>query len=159
MPAAIGTPDTLWVAALIVLVASVMIPLGKLAALVYLLVTVQRGSIESNQDRTKLYRLVEFIGRWSMLDVFVVAYTVALVQLEPLTTGPCGCHLSTQVVHQSRQVGRRRAAQVCTAAAAARGVTCTRRSQHFPASARHDLLLELPARWEAGRMGRQEEGG
>jgi paraquat-inducible protein A len=73
-----------WPLALIVLVASVMIPLGKLAALIYLLVTVQRGSIESNQERTKLYRLVEFIGRWSMLDVFVVAYTVALVQLEPL---------------------------------------------------------------------------
>jgi paraquat-inducible protein A len=73
-----------WPLALIVLIASVMIPLGKLAALGYLLVTVQRGSIKSNHDRTRLYRVVELIGRWSMLDVFVDAFTVSLVQLQPL---------------------------------------------------------------------------
>ena len=73
-----------WPLALIVLVASVMIPLGKLVALVYLLITVQRGSVTSNPERTRLYRMVEFIGRWSMLDVFVDAFTVALVQLQPL---------------------------------------------------------------------------
>jgi paraquat-inducible protein A len=73
-----------WPLALIVLVASVMIPLGKLAALAYLLWTVQRGSVKSNHDRTRLYRLVEFIGRWSMLDVFVDTFTVALVQLSPV---------------------------------------------------------------------------
>jgi len=73
-----------WPLALIVLVASVMIPLGKLVALVYLLTTVQRGSVANNHERTRLYRMVEFIGRWSMLDVFVDAFTVALVQLQPL---------------------------------------------------------------------------
>jgi paraquat-inducible protein A len=73
-----------WPLALIVLIASVMIPVGKLVALVYLLVTVQRGSVASNHDRTRLYRLVEIIGRWSMLDVFVVTFTVAMVQLQPL---------------------------------------------------------------------------
>ena len=73
-----------WVLALIVLVASVVVPLGKLAALIYLMVTVQRGSLTSNRDRTRLYRRVELIGRWSMLDVFVVAFIVALVQLDPL---------------------------------------------------------------------------
>jgi paraquat-inducible protein A len=73
-----------WPLALIVLVASVMIPLGKLVALAYLLITVQRGSAKNNHDRSRLYRLVEFIGRWSMLDVFVDAFIVALVQLEPL---------------------------------------------------------------------------
>jgi paraquat-inducible protein A len=73
-----------WPLALIVLVASVMVPLGKLIALSYLLVTVQRGSATSNQERTRLYRMVEFIGRWSMLDVFVDTFTVALVQLDPL---------------------------------------------------------------------------
>lgn len=73
-----------WPLALIVLVASVMIPLGKLAALTWLLITVQRGSIKNNHDRTRLYRIVELIGRWSMLDVFVVTFTVALVQLSPL---------------------------------------------------------------------------
>ena len=73
-----------WPLALIVLVASVMIPLGKLVALAYLLITVQRGSIVNMHDRTRIYYLVEFIGRWSMLDVFVDAFIVALVQLQPL---------------------------------------------------------------------------
>jgi paraquat-inducible protein A len=73
-----------WPLALIVLVASVMVPLGKLVALAYLLVTVQRGSIQGNRERTRLYRMVELIGRWSMLDVFVDTFTVALVQLQPL---------------------------------------------------------------------------
>jgi paraquat-inducible protein A len=73
-----------WPLALIVLIASVMVPLGKLVALTYLLITVQRGSITSNHERTRLYRLVEVIGRWSMLDVFVDTFTVALVQLQPL---------------------------------------------------------------------------
>jgi paraquat-inducible protein A len=73
-----------WPLALVVLVASVMVPLGKLVALVYLLVTVQRGALGGARDRTRLYRLVEFIGRWSMLDVFVDTFTVALVQLQPL---------------------------------------------------------------------------
>ena len=73
-----------WPLALIVLVASVMVPLGKLVALTYLLVTVQRGSLGGTRDRTRLYRMVEFIGRWSMLDVFVDTFTVALIQLQPL---------------------------------------------------------------------------
>src|SRR5256884_4953454 len=73
-----------WPLALIVLVASVMVPLGKLVALAYLLITVQRGSVKSNRDRTRLYRMVEIIGRWSMLDVFVDTFTVALIQLQPL---------------------------------------------------------------------------
>jgi paraquat-inducible protein A len=73
-----------WPLALIVLIASVMVPLGKLIALSYLLISVQRGSIKNNQDRTRLYRLVELIGRWSMLDVFVDTFTVALIQLQPL---------------------------------------------------------------------------
>jgi paraquat-inducible protein A len=73
-----------WPLALIVLIASVMIPLGKLVALAYLLIVVQRRSIGSNRQRTRLYRMVEFIGRWSMLDVFVDTFTVALVQLQPL---------------------------------------------------------------------------
>jgi paraquat-inducible protein A len=73
-----------WPLALIVLIASVMVPLGKLLALAYLLITVQRGSIASNRERTRLYRMVELIGRWSMLDVFVDTFTVALVQLSPI---------------------------------------------------------------------------
>jgi len=73
-----------WPLALVVLVASVMVPLGKLIALAYLLITVQRGSLGGTRDRTRLYRLVQYIGRWSMLDVFVDTFTVALIQLQPL---------------------------------------------------------------------------
>ncbi|HET9926944.1 MAG TPA: paraquat-inducible protein A [Methylomirabilota bacterium] len=73
-----------WPLALVVLVASVMVPLGKLGALSYLLISVQRRSPASTRERTRLYRLVEVIGRWSMLDVFVDTFTVALVQLQPL---------------------------------------------------------------------------
>ncbi len=73
-----------WPLALIVLIASVMVPIGKLIALAYLLISVQRRSAKSNRERTRLYRLVELIGRWSMLDVFVDTFTVALVQLQPL---------------------------------------------------------------------------
>ena len=73
-----------WPLALIVLIASVMVPLGKLVALSYLLITIHRGSLGGARERTRLYRMVEFIGRWSMLDVFVDTFTVALVQLQPL---------------------------------------------------------------------------
>ena len=73
-----------WPLALIVFIASVMIPLGKVIALAYLLVTIQRGSVANSHDRTRIYVLVEFVGRWSMLDVFVVAILVALIQLKPL---------------------------------------------------------------------------
>jgi len=73
-----------WPLALIVLIASVMVPLGKLVALVYLLITVQRGALGGHRERIRLYRMVVFIGRWSMLDVFVDTFTVALVQLSPL---------------------------------------------------------------------------
>jgi paraquat-inducible protein A len=73
-----------WPLALIVLVASVMIPLGKLVALAYLLIQVQRGAVRNRHDSARMYRMVEFIGRWSMLDVFVDAFVVALVQLQPL---------------------------------------------------------------------------
>jgi paraquat-inducible protein A len=73
-----------WPLALIVFIASIMIPLGKIVALAYLLITVQRGSVRNSRDRARTYHIVEFIGKWSMLDVFVDAFTVALVQLSPL---------------------------------------------------------------------------
>ena len=73
-----------WPLALIVLIASVMIPLGKLIALSYLLIAVHRRSVANNRERTHLYRIVDLIGRWSMLDVFVDTFVVALVQLQPL---------------------------------------------------------------------------
>lgn len=73
-----------WPLSLIVLVASIMIPSAKIVALGYLLIAVQRGAVANNGQRTRLYRTVEFIGRWSMVDVFVDTFTAALVQLQPL---------------------------------------------------------------------------
>ena len=73
-----------WPLSLIVLFASIMIPSAKILAMAYLLITVQRGSVENNEQRVRLFRLVDLIGRWSMVDVFVDAFTVALVQLQPL---------------------------------------------------------------------------
>jgi len=73
-----------WPLSLIVLVASIMIPSAKILAMGYLLITVQRGSAQSNEQRIRLYRVVRFIGRWSMVDVFVDTFTAALVQLQPL---------------------------------------------------------------------------
>jgi paraquat-inducible protein A len=73
-----------WVLALIVLIASVMIPLIKLGALAYLLITVQRRSPRRMRERVRLYRLLKTIGRWSMLDVFVATFVVALIQVRPL---------------------------------------------------------------------------
>lgn len=91
-----ATPDTIlggvaflyesgsWPLALIVLIASFMIPLGKLMALVWLLIAVQRGVRGGESQRMRLHRLVHLVGPWSMLDVFVATFTVALVQLSPL---------------------------------------------------------------------------
>ena len=72
--------------ALIVFVASVVIPIGKFVAIIYLAVSVQRRSVLNMHQRHKLYEVIEFIGRWSMIDVFVVAILSALVQLDTIAT-------------------------------------------------------------------------
>ncbi|HSP98414.1 MAG TPA: paraquat-inducible protein A [Candidatus Dormibacteraeota bacterium] len=73
-----------WPLSLIVLIASIMIPSAKILALGYLLISIQRGSEASGAQRIRLFRTVRFIGRWSMVDVFVDTFTAALVQLQPL---------------------------------------------------------------------------
>ncbi len=73
-----------WPLSLIVLFASVLIPSAKIATLLYLVITVRRGSVQPPGQRVRLYRLVAVIGRWSMVDVFVDTFTVALIQLQPL---------------------------------------------------------------------------
>lgn len=67
--------------AVIIFIASFMVPLLKIFSMFLLLITVQRGSVWALKPRTRLYQLLEFIGRWSMLDVFVVALMVGLVQI------------------------------------------------------------------------------
>lgn len=73
-----------WDIALIIFIASVGVPVTKFLALGYLLVSVQWGSTRSRKERTQLYRLLELIGYWSMLDVFVAGLLTALVQFGPL---------------------------------------------------------------------------
>ncbi len=72
--------------ALVVFVASVMIPIGKFIAVAYLAYSVQFGDKASEHARQHLYEAVEFIGRWSMIDVFVVAILSALVQFQFVAT-------------------------------------------------------------------------
>jgi paraquat-inducible protein A len=79
-----------WPLALLVFFASVMVPLLKLMALTLLLVTVQTGSRWRPLDRTRLYRLTEKVGRWSMVDIFVVTMLVALVDVRPLAAVQAG---------------------------------------------------------------------
>ncbi|KGI77775.1 paraquat-inducible protein A [Oleiagrimonas soli] len=79
-----------WDLAVIVFVASIMVPLMKFAALLVLLISVQRRKAWRARGRAHLFRLVEGIGYWSMLDVFVVTLLVALVrfQLTQVDPGP-----------------------------------------------------------------------
>jgi paraquat-inducible protein A len=67
--------------ALVIFLFSVMVPIGKLIALFYLVWTVRRHSPITPRQRTVLYQITEFVGKWSMVDVFVVAILVALVHL------------------------------------------------------------------------------
>lgn len=74
----------MWPIALVIFVASVFVPLLKLFILIFLLISVQARSAWRPKDRTRLYRLTEIIGRWSMVDIYVVTLMAALVQLGAL---------------------------------------------------------------------------
>jgi paraquat-inducible protein A len=80
----------MWPLALIVFFASVVVPLLKLISLSFLLISVQRGSNWRPVERTKLYHVVEAVGRWSMTDIYVVTILVALVSLGNLATIEAG---------------------------------------------------------------------
>ena len=75
-----------WPLAVIVFVASILVPATKLIALTVLLISVQRSSTWRPHDRGRLYRIVELVGRWSMLDIYVAAILTALVQFKSLAT-------------------------------------------------------------------------
>jgi paraquat-inducible protein A len=75
-----------WDIALLIFVASVAVPFTKFIAIGLLLFTVRKNSSWQQHQRTVLYRIVEFIGYWSMLDVIVVALTSALMQFQVLGT-------------------------------------------------------------------------
>jgi paraquat-inducible protein A len=94
-----------WDIAGLIFTASVAVPTTKFLALGVLLWTVHRGSSWAMKQRTALYRLVEFIGYWSMLDVVVVALTAALLKFKALGTAEprlgivffCGVVITTMI--------------------------------------------------------------
>jgi paraquat-inducible protein A len=75
-----------WLVAAIVFLASIVIPLLKLLGLFFLVVTTKIKSTRWRQERTRIYKFIEAIGPWAMLDVFLLAVLVALVRLEQLAT-------------------------------------------------------------------------
>ncbi len=79
-----------WFVAALIFFASIVVPLTKLIALALLLISIQRRLAWQPHQRTRLYRLLDFIGRWSMLDIYVTALSVALVQVESLTSMRAG---------------------------------------------------------------------
>ena len=93
-----GAPDTIlsgvkhlieggmWPLALLVFFASITVPVLKLLGLSYLLISVQRRSRWRPRDRTRLYRMTEVVGRWSMIDIFMISILVALVKLGSIAT-------------------------------------------------------------------------
>ncbi len=93
-----GAPDTImsgvihlieaemYPIALLVFFASVTVPVAKLMAISYLLISVQKKSRWRPKDRTVMYRVTESIGRWSMLDIFMIALLAALVKLGAIAT-------------------------------------------------------------------------
>jgi paraquat-inducible protein A len=86
-----GSPDTImsgvitlmklgmWPIAAVVFIASILVPTFKLVGIALLLYSVQRHQPLSARQRILMYRFIEFIGRWSMLDIFVIAILVAVV--------------------------------------------------------------------------------
>ena len=70
----------LWPLALLVFFASITIPLMKLLTLGYMLLATQKGSTLHLIGRTRAFRIIDFIGRWSMIDVFMISILVALVR-------------------------------------------------------------------------------
>jgi len=93
-----GEPDTIlsgvkqliqagmWPVALLVFFASITVPVLKLVGLTFLLITVQRGSTWRLRDRSVMYRIIEQVGRWSMVDIFMISILVALVNLGTIAT-------------------------------------------------------------------------
>jgi paraquat-inducible protein A len=75
-----------WPLALLIFTASVAVPVLKLVGLTLLLLSIKFRLRQHLVDRTRLYRIIEFIGRWSTIDIFVAALVTALVTLGQIAT-------------------------------------------------------------------------
>ena len=76
----------MWPLALLVLLASVVVPMVKLVSMAVMLVMTQRGSAAGLRGRTRMFRFVHAIGRWSMIDIFMLATLVGVVRLGFIST-------------------------------------------------------------------------
>lgn len=76
----------MWGLAMIVFVASIVVPVMKLTILFFLLISVHKKSIWRPRDRTLLYRITEMVGAWSMVDIFLIGLLSSLVRLDSLST-------------------------------------------------------------------------
>ena len=72
--------------AVVVFIASILVPTFKLVGIALLLYSVQRHQPMSARQRVLMYRFIEWIGRWSMLDIFVIAILVAVVNFGSLAS-------------------------------------------------------------------------
>ncbi|NRA19114.1 MAG: paraquat-inducible protein A [Oceanospirillaceae bacterium] len=85
----------------VIFIASVLIPIGKMLAIYWLCYSVKYRDKLHKKELSKLYELIEFIGKWSMVDVFVVAILVALIQLGGLVSiqaGPAAATFAVMVI-------------------------------------------------------------
>lgn len=90
-----------WHIAMIIFIASIVVPLMKLFILTFLLASLRFGWNWRPVERTRLYRLTELVGRWSMVDVFVVTILVALVRFGAFATieaGPGAAYFAALVI-------------------------------------------------------------
>jgi paraquat-inducible protein A len=76
----------LWPLALLVFFASIVVPMAKLVSLAWFLHMIRRRSARWLRQRTRLYRFIDFVGRWSNIDVFMVSILAASLQFGFLTT-------------------------------------------------------------------------
>lgn len=83
-----------YLVAIVIFTASIFIPMLKLMILTFLLLVVRNQSTDKHRWRPEqcafLYRVVEFVGRWSMIDVFVVSLLTALIQMQALASISAG---------------------------------------------------------------------
>jgi len=76
----------MWILALIIFFASIIVPVLKLIILSFLLISIQKKSVWRSRDRTLLFRVTEVVGAWSMVDIYVVAILAGLVNMGALST-------------------------------------------------------------------------
>lgn len=108
-----GQPDTImsgvitllqhgsYPVAAVIFIASILVPVLKMVALLILLLSVQLKWVLDDRQRTRMYRAVELVGRWSMLDIFVIALLVALVSfgsIAQIVSGPGASAFGSVVV-------------------------------------------------------------